>query len=154
MFRAALQRASSSSTASHLRSSSITTPYLFPWHISRYSTSNNPTTRPDVPLAEPQPSSNTQTIKIENHPNNYSDRPSSSAQRDDQVVAVKEKLRDWSHQTATLLRHRSDTFTRKVAVTFAQLGSELNRVTGYGEIEILKKRVVEQGMIWYSVLRM
>ncbi|KAI0632198.1 Mdm33 family-domain-containing protein [Trametes polyzona] len=42
------------------------------------------------------------------------------------------------------MRERGDGFTRQVARTFAQLGSELNRVTGYEEIEALKRRVVEQ----------
>ena len=43
------------------------------------------------------------------------------------------------------MRTRGDQFTVNVARTFAQLGSELNRVTGYEEIEALKRRVVEQG---------
>ncbi|KAI8986082.1 Mdm33 family-domain-containing protein [Trametes punicea] len=42
------------------------------------------------------------------------------------------------------MRERGDQFTGRVARTFARLGSELNRVTGYEEIEALKRRVVEQ----------
>ena len=44
------------------------------------------------------------------------------------------------------MRQRGDEFTARVARTFAQLGSELNRVTGYGEIEALKRKVVEKSV--------
>lgn len=62
-----------------------------------------------------------------------------------QLEAVKQRLRSWSENAGIQLRQRADTFTAKVATTFSHLGSELNKVTGYEEIEALKRRVVEQG---------
>ncbi|KAI0947476.1 hypothetical protein AcW1_007696 [Taiwanofungus camphoratus] len=61
------------------------------------------------------------------------------------LANVKERLQGWSERTALLLRQRVDKHTADIASTFSQLGSELNRVTGYEEIEVLKRRVVEQG---------
>ncbi|KAF9561344.1 sensitive to high expression protein 9 [Agrocybe pediades] len=57
---------------------------------------------------------------------------------------VKKRIREWAEQATIALRHRADDFTAATKTTFSQLGSELNRVTGYEEIEALKKGVVEQ----------
>ncbi|KAI0712237.1 Mdm33 family-domain-containing protein [Earliella scabrosa] len=62
----------------------------------------------------------------------------------DQLDEVKARVKEWSHDAVQSMRQRGDEFTARVARTFAQLGSELNRVTGYGEIEALKRKVVEQ----------
>lgn len=145
MFRVALQRTTSYSSTLHLRPYNISTPYSIPWHISRYSTASD--NRPDHSQPNASPSSSNKPADVHEHPS--AEQPvqsTSSPSRDVQIVAVKERIREWSHETAALLRHRSDTFTRKVAVTFAQLGHELNRVTGYEEIEALKKKVAEQGL--------
>jgi sensitive to high expression protein 9 len=42
------------------------------------------------------------------------------------------------------LRQRTDEFTQKTSTKLFKLGSQLNRVTGYEQIEVLKQRVVEQ----------
>ncbi|KAG2033684.1 Mdm33 family-domain-containing protein [Suillus americanus] len=42
------------------------------------------------------------------------------------------------------LRQRTDEFTQKTSTKLFQLGSQLNRVTGYEQIDALKQRVVEQ----------
>ncbi|KAJ8583728.1 hypothetical protein M405DRAFT_748195 [Rhizopogon salebrosus TDB-379] len=42
------------------------------------------------------------------------------------------------------LRQRTDHLTQTTSTKFFQLGSQLNRVTGYEQIEALKQRVVEQ----------
>ncbi|KAF8630937.1 hypothetical protein AX17_005294 [Amanita inopinata Kibby_2008] len=57
---------------------------------------------------------------------------------------IKQRLREWSEQTAILIRNRADDFTAKSKTTFSQLGAHLNKVTGYEEIEALKRQVVEQ----------
>ncbi|KAG6854679.1 hypothetical protein C0991_003328 [Blastosporella zonata] len=57
---------------------------------------------------------------------------------------LKQRLRSWRHQAAVLFRTRADDFTARSKVTFSQLGSELNRVTGYEVIDALKREVVEQ----------
>ncbi|KAG0700432.1 Mdm33 family-domain-containing protein [Suillus ampliporus] len=64
---------------------------------------------------------------------------------------IKQRLGDWmtlataafKHQTEEL-RQRTDALTQKTSTKFFQLGSQLNRVTGYEQIEALKQRVVEQ----------
>lgn len=59
--------------------------------------------------------------------------------------AIKQRLREWSEQTAVVIRTRADDFTARSKTTFSQLGAHLNKVTGYEEIEALKRQVVEQG---------
>ncbi|GJE97207.1 hypothetical protein PsYK624_134200 [Phanerochaete sordida] len=60
------------------------------------------------------------------------------------VEQVKEKLRTWAENAVVTVRDRADGYTAAAATTFAQLGRELNKVTGYGEIESLKRQVTEQ----------
>ncbi|KAF9485875.1 hypothetical protein BDN70DRAFT_927217 [Pholiota conissans] len=57
---------------------------------------------------------------------------------------VKQRIRTWSENAAIALRNKVDDFTASTQTTFSQLGSELNRVTGYDEIEVLKRGIVEQ----------
>ena len=61
------------------------------------------------------------------------------------VEDLKQKLRTWSENAAIAIRERTDKYTHSAIKTFAQLGRELNKVTGYGEIETLKRQVAEQG---------
>ncbi|KAI0345728.1 hypothetical protein BDW22DRAFT_1418073 [Trametopsis cervina] len=58
--------------------------------------------------------------------------------------AVQTWLRSWAGDTAISLRSRTDRYTASAITSFAQLGRELNRVTGYEEIEALKRKVVTQ----------
>jgi sensitive to high expression protein 9 len=64
---------------------------------------------------------------------------------------VKQRIREWAEQGAIVLRNRADGFTATTKATFSQLGSELNRVTGYEEIEALKRKVVEQGRFLFNL---
>ncbi|PPQ66614.1 hypothetical protein CVT26_009375 [Gymnopilus dilepis] len=57
---------------------------------------------------------------------------------------VKKRIREWTEQATIALRNRADDFTGQAKATFSQLGSHLNKVTGYEEIEALKRGVVEQ----------
>ncbi|KAI0785223.1 mitochondrial distribution and morphology family 33, partial [Abortiporus biennis] len=61
-----------------------------------------------------------------------------------QLDGLKDSLRTWAENMTVLIRKRADQYTVGAAHTFAQLGKELNKATGYGEIDLLKKRVVEQ----------
>lgn len=70
----------------------------------------------------------------------------SSSARSVSADQVKQLLQEWSEKTSSTIREHADTYTVRVAKTFSKLGSELNKATGYEEIETLKKRVVEQGM--------
>ena len=47
--------------------------------------------------------------------------------------------------TAISIRKRADGFTVVSQALFSELGGQLNRATGYGEIELLKKKVEVQG---------
>ena len=63
------------------------------------------------------------------------------------LEAVQARLRDWSVLASSSLRQRADHFSKKATTTFSRLGLHLNRVTGYEEIDALKKQVVEQGIV-------
>ncbi|KAF8650172.1 hypothetical protein AX16_005406 [Volvariella volvacea WC 439] len=60
------------------------------------------------------------------------------------LESIKQRLREWSEQTAITVRTRADEFTSATKTTFSQLGAHLNKATGYEEIEALKREVVEQ----------
>ncbi|KAI0356424.1 hypothetical protein OH77DRAFT_1423358 [Trametes cingulata] len=62
----------------------------------------------------------------------------------DKLSGLKAQFRELTHGALDRTRRSGDEFTRHVARMFAQLGKELNRMTGYEEIEALKRRVVEQ----------
>jgi sensitive to high expression protein 9 len=67
---------------------------------------------------------------------------------------IKQRIGDWMvlatagfKQQTDELRQRTDEFTQKTSTKLFKLGSQLNRVTGYEQIEVLKQRVVEQGVL-------
>ncbi|EIN12679.1 mitochondrial distribution and morphology family 33, partial [Punctularia strigosozonata HHB-11173 SS5] len=55
-----------------------------------------------------------------------------------------ERLRELSTNSAIAMRKRMDEFTASAMVAFSRLGGQLNHVTGYNEIDDLKRRVREQ----------
>ncbi|KAH0832202.1 Mdm33 family-domain-containing protein [Lanmaoa asiatica] len=63
------------------------------------------------------------------------------------VEALRGRLRDWGALAGSSLRRRADQFSKRATTAFSHLGLHLNRVTGYEEIDALKRQVVEQGMI-------
>ncbi|KAH9936245.1 Mdm33 family-domain-containing protein [Fomitopsis serialis] len=62
----------------------------------------------------------------------------------DALKEVRERVQQWSTHTATAARQRIDQYTATLARSFSQLGKEINKMTGYGEIEELKRLVVAQ----------
>ena len=54
-------------------------------------------------------------------------------------------IRRWSEQNSIAFRQRTDNLTARLATSFSRLGGEINKVTGYDEIEALKRQVVAQG---------
>ncbi|KDQ62203.1 hypothetical protein JAAARDRAFT_65992 [Jaapia argillacea MUCL 33604] len=60
------------------------------------------------------------------------------------LAMAKDRLRDWSENAAIVIRKRADEFSASAKTRFSQLGFHLNKVTGYDEIEALKRRVVDQ----------
>lgn len=59
---------------------------------------------------------------------------------------LKERIRQWTDKSAIVVRTRADEFTSSTKSTLSQLGLHLNKMTGYEEIEALKRQVVEQGV--------
>jgi hypothetical protein len=83
-----------------------------------------------------------------------------SSEADGRIENVQSKIRQWSERNTIALRHRADTLVARLAVSFTRLGGEMNKVTGYDEIEELKRQVVSQGTssftlspFWRSFLR-
>jgi hypothetical protein len=60
---------------------------------------------------------------------------------------IKARIWEWTKHASINLRHRADDFTAKSKSTFSQLGCWLNQITGYEEIEALKRGVAKQGML-------
>jgi len=58
---------------------------------------------------------------------------------------LKEQIRHWTENAAVAIRHHADEFTAVTKTRFSELGAQLNKVTGYEEIEALKRDVVAQG---------
>lgn len=118
-----------------------------PWNISRPPTTdpNREQSKPEVlPSQPPDPSDviKTSSPSAESKTSESSESPRLSSYH---AEIVKQRIREWAEQGAIVLRNRADGFTATTKATFSQLGSELNRVTGYEEIEALKRKVVEQG---------
>lgn len=65
-----------------------------------------------------------------------------SSSTEDILAEVKTRLRELAETAAITIRTRADDFTARSKTTFSQLGAELNRVTGYEEIDALKREVV------------
>lgn len=63
------------------------------------------------------------------------------------LEALQNRLKHWSVLANSSLRQRADHLSKKATTTFSDLGLHLNRVTGYEEIEALKRQVVEQGKV-------
>ncbi|KAL0066184.1 sensitivity to high expression protein she9 [Marasmius tenuissimus] len=62
------------------------------------------------------------------------------------LESFKSNLRRWTDEAAINFRQKADGFTGTTKTTFSQLGAELNKVTGYDEIEALKREVVARGV--------
>jgi She9 / Mdm33 family len=60
-------------------------------------------------------------------------------------VRMREYLREMSGNGAVAIRKRADEFTASTETLFSRLGSQLNKATGYEDIEVLKSNVVKQG---------
>ncbi|KAF9534515.1 Mdm33 family-domain-containing protein [Crepidotus variabilis] len=91
-----------------------------------------------VPLPEPSSVSTLQSTSTR--------KPESASEHLSEYdpAILKKRLREWTEQVAITLRHRADDFTTRSKTTFSHLGAELNKVTGYEEIEALKKGVSVQ----------
>ncbi|KAI0300253.1 mitochondrial distribution and morphology family 33, partial [Russula brevipes] len=53
-------------------------------------------------------------------------------------------IRRWTERNSIAFRQHTDSLIARIAISFSRLGGEINRVTGYDEIETLKRQVVSQ----------
>lgn len=121
-----------------------------PWNISRPPTTNSnreqQSKQKDLPLQLPDHVIKSSSSSAESKTSSESSESRKLSSYHAEIV--KQRVREWAEQGAIVLRNRADGFTATTKATFSQLGSELNRVTGYEEIEALKRKVVEQGRIF------
>ncbi|CAL1713360.1 unnamed protein product [Somion occarium] len=132
-------------------------------YISRHCLSKPPFRSYSTPNPSPNKPAHPDDVSVKpNSPdppsNSSSGNPSSTVSTDEAIAAasglskeesiqlekLKQVIREWTETTSRTIRKQADAYTARAASTFAQLGSELNKVTGYEEIETLKKRVREQ----------
>ncbi|KAH6912899.1 sensitive to high expression protein 9 [Coprinopsis sp. MPI-PUGE-AT-0042] len=99
---------------------------------------------PAALAGETQPASSPSTSSPESFPSKLDFLSKLKAPTPAELDAVKQRIREWTEQTAVAVRTRADGFTAETKTTFSQLGQHLNKVTGYEEIEALKRDVVEQ----------
>ncbi|KZV64360.1 hypothetical protein PENSPDRAFT_615468 [Peniophora sp. CONT] len=57
---------------------------------------------------------------------------------------LRARAQEWSTQAAITARHKTDDTLASLAVNLRKAGGEINRATGYNEIDALKRRVSEQ----------
>lgn len=63
------------------------------------------------------------------------------------VEKLRESLLQWGNDRASQFRRKADDFSGVTRARLSGLGAELNKVTGYEEIDALKRHVVEQGNV-------
>jgi sensitive to high expression protein 9 len=143
-------RISRSSRQLPLRRQLSTSPSL--WNISRPPTTDPNREQKQEALSSQLPDPPDDVIKTSSSPADPKTSESSESPKLSSYHAeiVKQRIREWAEHGAIVLRNRADGFTATTKATFSQLGSELNRVTGYEEIEALKREVVEQGRTFFS----
>lgn len=90
------------------------------------STTSTPSTPPSESAASPPPTP-------------LADQLNSEARKASQSFAK------WKDATLGLLRSRAKNARAEAAVQFSLLGGKLNKITGYDEIEVLKRKVIEKG---------
>lgn len=71
--------------------------------------------------------------------------PSSSSGPGGGIQDVQARIRRWSEINTVVLRRHAVSLVERLAMSFTRVGGEINRVTGYDEIEELKRHVVSQG---------
>jgi len=83
-------------------------------------------------------------ISSENSPTTPLPSSSLKSREPSDVEDMQSIIRSWSERHFIGLRQRTDSLVARLATSFTRLGGEINRVTGYDEIESLKRQVVSQ----------
>ncbi|KAL0960828.1 hypothetical protein HGRIS_005847 [Hohenbuehelia grisea] len=116
----------------------VSRPALFPSTLHRYPLINynafsTPASSTD-PTPEPLPRD------VNKDPPTASAEPPTTTR----VHQLQEVLQRWTTVITSSLRAHADRYSSSAKTTFSQLGSQLNKATGYDEIEVLKRKVVDQ----------
>ncbi|KAK1236266.1 sensitivity to high expression protein she9 [Marasmius sp. AFHP31] len=132
-------------SARQFSSSSITWNREFNKPVDSLDSSQKPSSPPSqLPETEAGPSSSPPRPSEPSASTSSQDQ--SNAQADGKqtfdLESLKSNLRRWTDEAAINFRQKADGFTGTTKTTFSQLGAELNKVTGYDEIEALKREVV------------
>ena len=121
--------------------------------------STKPDSGPDFASRTPEVPTDTQARSTFDA-SSFSSAPEDLKARDEvksaaalQIEEFKQHLQEWAAKASILLRNKADDFTDATKKNFAQLGAQLNHVTGYEEIEALKRGVVEQGAFLHVSFR-
>jgi sensitive to high expression protein 9 len=110
-----------------------------------------PHPKQDLDLRPPRPNDPSKGSTQES-PSEYSSTPSppsahpAFSKAGEGIQQAQSFIRRWSEQNSIAFRQRADGLIARIAVSFTRLGGEINKVTGYDEIETLKRQVVSQGM--------
>lgn len=59
---------------------------------------------------------------------------------------MKKHIREWLENTAVVFKRRADSLAVTTKLALSKLGSHLNKLSGYEEIEALKEQVTIQGI--------
>ncbi|KAF9267577.1 hypothetical protein L218DRAFT_995810 [Marasmius fiardii PR-910] len=70
--------------------------------------------------------------------------PSSDSNASLDLESLRNNVRKWTDEAVINFRKKADDFTGSTKTTFSRVGVELNKLTGYDEIEALKRQVVAQ----------
>ena len=92
----------------------------------------------------------TSNTDSEHSPSTPSSSSSLKSREPTGVEDVQSIIRGWSERQFIGLRQRTDSLVARLATSFTRLGGEINRVTGYDEIESLKRQVVSQGTLAFA----
>lgn len=102
---------------------------------------------PCLDTAQPQPTSAKPTEPPERKDNTRPDgQPVLSERLREATALLRGYITKATGDTAIDIRKRADGFTAVTQALFSELGGQLNRATGYEDIELLKKKVEEQGV--------
>jgi sensitive to high expression protein 9 len=71
--------------------------------------------------------------------------PSPQPPPDDFVARMRFRAREWATDAAIQTRIRTDAFAVRLTRALSQAGGEINRATGYDQVDALKRRVIERG---------
>ena len=124
-------------------------------HVRFFQTTPHPKQDLDSRPPRPNDPSKGSTLEPQSEYSSTSSPPSSRpafSKAGEGIEQAQSLIRRWSEQNSIAFRQRADSLIARIAVSFTRLGGEINRVTGYDEIEALKRQVVSQGTSDYPLI--